>query len=123
MMLLTALNACSSRPPIVAQDPAGNGKLIVYSVTYAGTVEQSEYPVHTNYTIDTTDDKVIEHVDNRAGSFYSKPATVALSSGKYHIRAQYDRGGFVVVPVVIEAGKTTVVDLESGALPKVTMSY
>jgi hypothetical protein len=81
-------------------------------------LEQDEYPAHTNYTIATPDDKVIEHVANATGSFASEPARVSLSSGEYHVRAQYDRGGFVIVPVVIEPGKTTVVDLDGEALPQ-----
>jgi hypothetical protein len=113
MMLLSALGACSSQP-VAAQN---DGKLIVYSATYAATVEQSEYPVHTNYTIASTDDKVIERVANNTGSFFSKPATVALPSGKYHVRAQNVDGRFVVVPVVIETGKTTVVHLDDEAPP------
>jgi hypothetical protein len=108
MMLLTALGGCSSRPAVSGRC---DGKLIVYSATYASTVEQSEYPVHTNYTIATPADKVIEHVANNTGSFFSKPATVALPPGQYHVRAQDARGRFVIVAVVVEPGKTTVVDL------------
>ena len=126
LMLLTALGACSTHP-VVVQTPVGpapafsptrNGMLIVYSATYAPTMEQSEYPRHTNYTVATPDNKVIEHVTNAAGTFLSKPATVILPSGKYHVRAQYNSGGFVVVPVVVEPGKTTVVDLDGEALPQ-----
>jgi hypothetical protein len=124
MMLLTALSGCATHP-IVLETPVGpatpvperrEGRLIVYSATFAPTMEQSEYPRHTSYTIATQNDKVIERVTNAAGSFLSQPATVALPSGEYHVRAQYDRGGFVVVPVVIEAGRTTVVDLDGEAL-------
>jgi hypothetical protein len=103
-------------PPQLTARPTGD--LIVYSATYAQTLEQGEYPAHTNYTIATSDDKVIEHVANATGSFASEPARVSLSSGEYHVRAQYDRGGFVIVPVVIEPGKTTVVDLDGEALPQ-----
>ena len=113
MMLLTALSGCTSPPTVV-----GGGKLIVYSATYAATGEQSEYPVHTNYTIATPDDKVIRRVSNATGSFYSRPATVALPPGKYHVRAQSSRGRFEVVPIVIKAGKTTVLDLDNELLPQ-----
>jgi hypothetical protein len=126
-MLLTALSACSSHP-VVVEAPVGpapilssvrrDGKLVVYSATYAPAVEQSEYPVHTNYTIATATDKLIERVSNATGSFFSQPATVALPPGEYRVRAQYDRGGFVVIPVVIEPGKTTVIDLDGEAVPQ-----
>lgn len=126
LMLLTSLGACSA-PTVIVRTPVGPapplaqrriGKLIVYSATYTPTVEQSEYSVHTNYTIATPNDKVIERVDNATGTFNSKPASVALPPGEYHVRAQYDGGGFVVVPVVIEPGKTTIVDLDGEALPQ-----
>jgi hypothetical protein len=94
---------------------AGTGDLIVYSATYAQTLEQSEYTAHTNYTIATLDDKVIRHVANATGSFASQPARVSLPPGEYHVRAQYEGGRFVTVRIVIEPGKTTVLDLEGEA--------
>jgi hypothetical protein len=90
----------------------------VYSAPRVGTYAQSEYPVHTDYTIYSRDDKVVRRVDNRAGSFYQDPATVSLRPGVYRLKALTERGGFVVVPVIIEAGKTTVVDLDGTAIPQ-----
>lgn len=123
---LTSLAACTAGPPLVLHEPVGPeppltghgfGNLVVYSATYASVVEQSEYPVHTNYTITTPDDHLIERVSNATGPFFSYPAKVSLPAGEYHVRAQYDRGGFVVVPVVITANQTTVVDLDGESLP------
>ena len=93
----------------------GTGDLIVYSATYAPTLEQSEYTAHTNYTIATPDDKVIQRVANATGTFASRPARVSLPPGEYHVRAQYEGGRFVTVRIVIEPGKTTVLDLEGEA--------
>ena len=93
-----------------------NGELRVYSATYSQTLEQSEYPAHTNYTIATVDDQVIEHVTNATGTFNSRPARVLLPAGEYHVRAQYNGGRFVTFRVVIEPDKTTVVDLDGEAL-------
>jgi hypothetical protein len=106
-------HAASSSPSNIR-----NGDLVVYSATYSQTLEQSEYPAHTNYTIATVDDHVIEHVTNATGTFNSRPARVSLPAGEYHVRAQYGRGGFVIVPVVIEPGKITVVDLDGAAIPR-----
>ena len=103
--------ARDSKPIAPAASTAPSGNLLVYSATYASTVEQSEYPIHTNYTVSTTADRLIEHVTNRSGPFYAYPARVTLPAGEYHIRAQYDRGGFVIVPVGIVPGKTTILDL------------
>jgi hypothetical protein len=95
-----------------ARDAGGTGELVVYSATFAPTLEEGEYPAHTDYTVATTDDEVIEHVTNRTGSFDKRPATLSLAAGKYHVRAQYQRGGFIVVPVTIEPGKTIILDLD-----------
>jgi hypothetical protein len=93
----------------------GTGDLIVYSATYTPTLEQSEYTAHTNYRIATPDDRVVRHVANATGSFASRPARVPLPPGEYHVRAQYEGGRFVTVRIVIEPGKTTVLDLEGEA--------
>jgi hypothetical protein len=99
-----------------ASSSSRNGDLVVYSATYSPTLEQSEYPAHTNYTIATVHDQVIEHVTNATGSFNSRPARVSLPAGEYHVRAQYNGGRFVSFPVVIEPDKTTVVDLDGEAI-------
>jgi hypothetical protein len=96
---------------------AAAGTLVVYSATYASTLEESEYPVHTDYTVATASDAVIERVSNRTGSFDKRPASVNLPPGEYHVRAQYNRGGFVTIPVVIETGKITTLSLD-GSPPK-----
>lgn len=112
---LISTTACVMQPA-VAHTPVGN--LIVYSASYAPTLEQSEYPAHTDYTIATPGGKVIQHVKNATGSYGSRPAIVSLPPGEYHVRAQYDRGGFVVIAVVIELGKTIVLDLDGEPLPE-----
>ena len=113
---LISTTACVMRPPAAAHTPAGH--LNVYSATYAPTLEQGEYPAHTDYTIAAPDGEVIQHVKNATGSYGSRPALVSLSPGQYHVRAQYARGGFVVVTAVIEPGKTTVLDLNDEPLPE-----
>jgi hypothetical protein len=119
---LAGRSLASSQPSASLQSPTGlqpqTGDLIVYSATYAPTLEQSEYRAHTNYTIATSDDKIIEHVTNATGSFASKPATVSLPPGEYHVRAQYDGGRFVIVPIVIVPDKITVLDLDGEVLPR-----
>jgi hypothetical protein len=102
----------------VVPPPAGAdaGTLVVYSATYASTLEESEYPAHTDYTVATPNDIVIERVSNRTGSFDKRPASVHLPPGAYHVRAQYSGGSFVTVPVGIETGKTTIVSLDGSPL-------
>ena len=103
----------------VAPPPPGAaaGTLVVYSATYAATLEESEYPAHTDYTVATPNDTVIERVSNRTGSFDKRPASVNLLPGEYHVRAQYNHGGFITVPVVIETGKITTLTLDGSPIP------
>ena len=100
----------------VAQVPEGN--LVVYTATYPATLEQSEYPVHTDYTVIASTGNLTERVANNTGSFGSFPAKVALPRGKYRVRAQYDGGRFVLFSVRIEPGRTTTVDLTNEPLPQ-----
>jgi hypothetical protein len=129
LIALASLSACVTPPVVLTHEvgpqpafnsAASNGHLVVYSATYAPVLEQSEYPVHTDYTVATLDDRPIQHVGNGTGPFDSYPAKVSLPAGEYHVRAQYEGGGFVVIPVVIEPYETTVVDLDSEALPQKT---
>ena len=107
-----ALAGCAAPLEPEAPDP---GLLQVYSATYAPTIEQSEYPVHTDYTIATRDDQVVERVSNLSGPFNAFPARVRLSPGRYRVKAQYDGGKFVVFPVDIEPDRITTVDLNNEA--------
>jgi hypothetical protein len=124
LLLLMSTPGCATHGPAAAEPNAAapssysrrTGDLVVYSATYSPTLEQSEYPAHTNYTIATVDDRVIEHVTNATGSFNSRPARVSLPAGEYHVRAQYNGGRFVTFPVLIEPDKTTLVDLDGEAL-------
>jgi hypothetical protein len=110
LLLLMSPPDCASHARAAVSSQTGD--LLVYSATYAPTLEQSEYPAHTNYTIATPNDKIIEHVTNATGTFNSRPARVSLPTGQYHVRAQYSGGRFVTIPVTIEPSKTTVIDLD-----------
>jgi hypothetical protein len=90
----------------------------VYSATYATTTEQSRYPVHTAYTLEDAAGKSLREIDNRTGLFDSQPALVPLPAGRYQVRALAPGGSYVVVPVVVEANRTTVVDLDGTAVPQ-----
>jgi hypothetical protein len=124
LLLLMSTPGCATNGRAAAEPSAAapsqpssrNGDLTVYSATYSPTLEQSEYPAHSDYTISTVDDHVIEHVTNATGSFNSRPAGVSLPAGDYHVRAQYNGGRFVTFTVVIEPDKTTVVDLDGEVL-------
>jgi hypothetical protein len=108
---------CATTAAPLPTSTAASGILVVYSATYPSTLEESEYPSHTDYTVATANDAVVERVSNRTGSFDKRPASVNLSPGEYHVRAQFSRGGFVTVPVVIETGKITTLTLDGSPIP------
>lgn len=123
------LFGCATPAPIVVHDPVGpwqphtiaddgSGQLMVYSATRVTTADDSEYPVHTPYTIYGPDQKVVRIVNNTAGLFSQAPSTVSLPPGQYRVKALAADSGFVIVPVVIVPHKTTIVDLDGTALPQ-----
>lgn len=67
---------------------------------------------HTDYTIYSADGRVYRHVRNADGVNDPTPALVDLPPGTYTIRAQAMDGGLVRVPVVIEPGQVTTVQLQ-----------
>jgi hypothetical protein len=73
---LTGLMGCTIRGPLIVREPVGperpepnlaasQGRLIVYSATRVSSFEQSEYPVHTAYTIYALNDRVVREVGLR----------------------------------------------------------
>lgn len=116
-LIATLVLAGCATPAAPLTPGAAIGTLVVYSATYPSTLEESEYPAHTDYTIATVSDSVIERVSNRTGSFDKRPASVNLPPGEYHVHAQYGRGEFVTVPVVVETGKVTTLALDGSPVP------
>ena len=76
-------------------------------------------PAHSDYSIYTRDGKVLEHVRNARNPEDPKPAVVPLAPGTYEIKAKARDFGLVTVPVVIEPGKLTVVNLQREKNPVV----
>jgi hypothetical protein len=74
---------------------------------------------HTHYTIYTQDGKVFEHVKNARNYEDPQPALVSLPPGRYQIEARARNYGWVTIPVVIEANKLTVVNLQRVPNPAV----
>ncbi|HUI61301.1 MAG TPA: hypothetical protein VLX90_13820 [Steroidobacteraceae bacterium] len=95
-----------------------DGTLLVYSATRVTTSDDSEYPVHTPYTIYGRSEQVVRRIENTSGLFSKDPQTVSLKPGEYRIKALAAGAGYVVIPVIIESQRTTVVDLDGSALPQ-----
>lgn len=67
---------------------------------------------HTDYTIYTPDGKVFQKVQNARGFDDPGPTVVSLPPGRYEVEAAAQDYGTVNIPMVIEPGKLTVVNLQ-----------
>jgi hypothetical protein len=76
-------------------------------------------PAHSDYTICDRDGKVLQHVRNARNPEDPEPAVVPLAPGEYEVKAKARDFGLVTIPVVIEAGKLTVVNLQREKNPAV----
>jgi hypothetical protein len=95
-----------------------NGMLVVYSaydVNPSFNNRDSREPVYSDYDILTSDGKPLPRVHNNSGTLLQDPLAVELTPGKYSVLAFAN--GYVrkvLVPVIIEAGRTTIIHLEGG---------
>ncbi len=94
--------------------PGSRGYLKVYSATETDPIgDTTYYYPHTSYRVFDPAGKLVKFVPNHIGNMDESPAWVALPTGNYLVKAQSDVYGWVTVPVVIEAGITTTVHLQS----------
>ena len=126
--LVWVLTGCVSAPVALAPvgpNPVGNpttgstGELQVFSSVVEQSDDQNQAtddePVwyqHTDYRIYNLQGKLLKHVDNTIGHYDQAPRPVTLSAGQYLIRAQSKDYLWVVLPVTIQAGRTTQVHLD-----------
>jgi hypothetical protein len=95
-----------------------NGALVVYSaydVNASFNNRDSSEPVYSDYDIFSSNGNPLPRVHNNSGTLLQDPLAVELTPGKYNVLAFAN--GYVkkmLVPVIIEAGRTTIVHLEGG---------
>ena len=101
--------------PTVAQAGTAllQGYLMVYSATDPFDDGDVLYYAHSSYAIYTTDGKLFKNVENHISRSDEIPDTVTLPVGSYLIEARSEKDGYVRVHVGINAGRQTVVDLDS----------
>lgn len=113
-----------SSPSAAATTPAepsfvGTGRLVVYTATERKHVgKDTIYYVPTAYLIRTPDGKEFRWVPNHAGVMDTAPQYISVPAGKYEIAATSESYGNVVVPVVVEPARTTVIHLEGRWKPE-----
>jgi len=87
------------------------GILLVHSAREA-SMNAPEQRFHSSYKILSADGALLQTVSNQ-GRNYRDPEPVSLPPGRYSVVARARNYGTLTVPVVIEAGKTTLVHLDS----------
>jgi hypothetical protein len=118
------LSGCASvQPTTKLLEPVGPAPIVKrahapgYLVVYTAVIEPGIssdtlfYP-HTAYAIYDARGRFFQTVRNHVGAWDESPFTVNLPPGHYTVNAQSKFDGDVAVPVIIEMGRTTVVDLQ-----------
>ena len=67
---------------------------------------------HSSYVIYTTNGKLVKNVENHISRSDEIPEVVALPVGSYMVVARSEKDGYIRLPVVIKAGRRTIVDLD-----------
>jgi hypothetical protein len=107
---------CVGPQPVATHSHSTNGTLIVYSAYQANAdfdTRDAFRPEYSNYSIFTSDGKLLQKVVNNSGTILQDPAPVSLPAGKYRVTARANGYGYVTVPVLITADRNTVVHLET----------
>ena len=122
-MISLLVAGCASKPvvlPPVGPAPENQtyvpprGYLRVFSDTEKHEIgENIYYYPHKSYLIYTETGRQFKYVANHVGDMDESPARVSIPAGRYYVLADSSSYGRVTVPVIIEAGRTTVVHLDS----------
>jgi len=100
----------SAKPAELSQ-----GSLMVYSVMDRFDDDDVIYNEYSSYAIYTINGRLFRHVENRVSSSDLIPEAVTLPAGSYVIEARSATDVYVRIPVVIKAGRQTILDLDSRA--------
>ena len=112
--------------PFAGRAPSGRtGYLQVFSSLEQQSDDQNQensgaspfWYQHTDYNIYDAKAKRVKHVYNTAGHYSTSPRLVSLRPGIYTVSARDKQWLSVIVPVVIERGRTTKVHLDDNWQP------
>jgi hypothetical protein len=94
--------------------PAGSpeGSLTVYITADEFNDDSAWYFPRSFYAIYTIDGKLFKKVESQYSSDEEIPDVVALPVGSYTVVARSEKDRYIRLPVVIEAGRRTILDLD-----------
>ena len=133
MAIFPLLAGCASTPVALAPvgpEPANNhesyiskGYIKVFSDTETHEIgDGPAYYPHTGYNIYDESGKRLQYVANHIGDMDESPSLVKIPKGNYAVVAESSAYGRVSVPVVVQAGKTTILHLDQGWRPSAMIS-
>jgi hypothetical protein len=93
-----------------AQAELPQGYLLVYSATDRFDDGGTFYYPHSSYSIYTADGKLFKNVENHISRSDEIPALVTLPAGSYTILLRSENRGYLRLPIVITAGRRTILD-------------
>jgi hypothetical protein len=88
------------------------GYLKVYSAIDELKDGDGWYFPHSSYEIYTINGKLLKNVGNHISRSDEIPEIVALPVGSYTVVARAEKAGYIRVPVVINEGRETILDLD-----------
>ena len=106
--------------PALAQPALKNyssGKLVVFSaydLNASFNNRNSRIPVCSDYDILAGNGRSLQRVHNHTETLLQDPVAVELPPGEYRVVSLANGYGRVTIPVVVDAGRTTVIHLEGG---------
>ena len=106
---------CVGPQPAAASANSTSGTLLVYSAYRVGAdfdSRDARRPEYSDYRILSADGQLLQAVHNNSGTVLQDAVPVTLAPGQYRVRARANGYGYVIVPVVIEAGRKTVLHLD-----------
>jgi hypothetical protein len=86
---------------------------MVYSATDEFVDGGAPYYAHSSYTIYTLDGKLFRNIENHISRSDEIPEVVVLPVGSYTVDVRSEKDGYVRVPIVINAGRPTILDRTS----------
>jgi opacity protein-like surface antigen len=90
-----------------------DGYLKVFTATHRVDVDfEAYFNPHASYRVEDASGRTVKFVQNHASDQDEAPDVVGLAPGRYNVIGESTWYGTVAVPVVIEQGKTTVVQLD-----------
>jgi len=110
----TSLTVAPVGPGVASRSVASSsGYLKVFTATHQVDVDfEAYFHPHASYRVEDVSGRTVKFVANHSSDQDEAPDVAGLPPGRYNVIAESTWYGMVTVPVVIEKGKTTVVQLD-----------